>query len=304
MNPALPRPVSAVALLALICLVSLDPVATEARSAQDRQQRVAVTVLGRNDVPVTDLTIKDFTVREDRSNREIISVTPATAADHIVLLVDDSQATMPMVNDLRRGLTSFANAITSLDTPPALRLTTFGDRPTVRVDFTPSFSAISRGIDRIFPQAGAGGTLLEALIETCKDLRSRKIERPLILVFVNEQGPEFSNASRDQVAEAIREAGARLWTIVLEDRQGPGLSGAAHERSLVLGDVTVQSGGFTKAILNQQAIGAAFESAARAMASSYEITYARPESLIPPSRLQIEVRDNSLKVLAPRWTRP
>ncbi len=305
MHPALGRRLVAVAWLVSMGLADGGPVlATPLERTQDRTQRVTVTVLGRNDAPVTTLTAADLIVREDKAPREIIAMTPALAAGHIALLVDDSQATMQLVTDVREGLTKFADMMAAADTPPSLRLTTFGDRPTVRVDFTSSFSAISRGIDRIVPQAGAGATLLEAIVETCRDMRTRKIEQPIILAFVAEAGAEFSNASREEVTDALRSAGARLWTIVLTDRQGPPMSGPGHERSLVVGDVTVASGGFTKNVLNRQAIVPAFTAVATAMASSYEITFGRPDRLVPPSRLEIEARDRALKVVAPRWARP
>jgi hypothetical protein len=185
--------------------------------------------------------------------------------------------------------------------PPAMRLTTFGDRPTTVVDFNPSFSAISRGIDRVTPRPGAGATLLEAIDETAAALRRRKAQRPVIVAFVNEAGPEFGNLRHTNIAEALQRANASLWTIVLTARGGGGSSDAERERNMVLGDVTGQSGGRNQQILASLNIPSAFETLATQLTSRWEVTYGRPEALVPPSRLEIEARADGRQVVAPRW---
>lgn len=296
---ALALPATAVAVLCTLLLQGPGAIGIEAR--QTGQRSLTVAVLDRDDSPVTTLTTADVIVREDGVAREIVSVTPAPPPTEIVLLVDDSQAAAPVLRDLREALNSFTEAVTALDPAPAVRLTTFGDRPTVLVDFNPSFSAISRGIDRIAPRAGAGATLLEAIDETSGALRRREAERPVIVAFVSEAGPEFGNLRHDDIARALQAANASLWTVVLTQRGGGGTSDPERERDMVIGDVTRQSGGRTETVLASQNLLDAFATLAAQLGGRWEITYGRPETLIPPSRLEIDARDPAHQVLAPRW---
>ena len=271
-------------------------------AAQNNQRTVAVSVLGRNDLPVADLTVKDFTVREDGVVREVVRVSPAAPPATIALLIDDSQAAMPLIREIRNALTSFADIMADQSPVPAMRLATFGARPTTRVDFTPTFSAVSRGIDQITPSTGSGGTMLDAIIETCRDLRTRRLTGAVIVAFVAEAGPEFSTANHRQVHDALKSARASLWTIVLQDPDaGGGANGERRERALVTDSVTVESGGRNKVILSGQNLPKAFEDLAGVLLSRYEVTYGRPDTLIPPTRLEIAGRDRAWKVQVPRW---
>jgi hypothetical protein len=272
-----------------------------AAAPQTNQRSLAVGVLDKSGAPVADLTVDDVIVREDGVAREIVRVSPAPPPTEVVLLVDDSQAAAPLLRDLREALNGFANTMADLTPPPAVRLTTFGDRPTVVVDFNPSFSAISRGIDRITPRPGAGATLLEAIDETAGALERRRAQRPVIVAFVTEAGPEFGTLRHTNIAAALQRANASLWTIVLTQRGGGGSSDAERERDMVLGDVTRQSGGRNAQVLASQNIPAAFATLAAQLASRWEITYGRPETLVPPSKLEIQTRDTTRQVLAPRW---
>ena len=156
----------------------------------------------------------------------------------------------------------------------------------------------------MFPQPGAGATLLESLLETAADLRTRKAVRPIIVAFVAEAGPEFSNDRHTRVADALRESGAALWAVPLQDPQGQDLSDPGKERSMVLGDVTRQSGGFSLPVLSREGLTRAFETVAAALTSQYDVTYARPDTLIPPSRVAVSTRTPAHQVIAAQWTLP
>ncbi|MEO7192912.1 MAG: VWA domain-containing protein [Vicinamibacterales bacterium] len=268
---------------------------------ETRQRHLVVGVLGKNDIPTPSLTAKDFVIREDGIAREVVSVSSAAAPTHLVLLVDDSEAMQSLTIELRAGLEGFLERIRSGGQAPAVRLATFGERPNTQVEFTTTPAAITAGVERIAPRVGSGSMLLEALIETCRDLRTRHAERPVIVAFVNEQGPELSSDTHTEVINAVKSAGASLWTVVLQDQGGQGTSDPAHERAQVLAEATAQSGGFNKTILSRQGLPPAFQTVATALSSRYELTYVRPDSLIPPTRLDVQVRDRSLRVLASKW---
>lgn len=301
-RPAWPTVIVAAFSCAIALLAGSGTSVLDAEQARTRS--VNITVVNREGAPVPDVGSNALIVREDGIAREIVRIAPAPPPTHVALLIDDSEAATPLVRDLREAATGFANAIADLSPAPAVRLTTFGDRPTVLVDFNPSFSAVSRGIERIAPRPGAGATLLEALVETGRDLRTRKALRPVIVVFVVEGGPEFGTLRHTDVTDALRRAGASLWTIVLTSREGSGSSDADRERDIVLGDVTTQSGGRNRIVLASQQLPQAFAAVAAALAGQYEVTYGRPDTLIPPKRVDVEARDAALSVLTSRWATP
>jgi hypothetical protein len=105
------------------------------------------------------------------------------------------------------------------------------------------------------------------------------------------------------VADALREAGASLWTVTLQD-SAPGRSLEVRERASVTGDVTSWSGGLNTRVLSPQGLAAAFSSTTAAMLGRLDVTYGRPAALIPPTRVTVELRDRALKLSAPRWPGP
>ncbi len=275
--------------------------ATDTPAQQARERQVAVTVLSADGTPIPGLTPADFTVSEDGRTREVLRVAPNVPPSHVALLVDNSQATSSLVRELREGLTSLVTRLSDTAAPPEFQLTTFGDRPTVLAAFASPRTALDKAVAHVVPQAGAGARLLEAILETCRDLTPRHAPHPVILAFVAEAGPEFSDQPHEEVANALKAVGAELWTIVLQSRGGDESAGPARERAIVLGDVTRQSGGMNKIVLAAPGVAQAFGSVATALASTYDVTYSRPESFLPPKRLDVRVSRPGTTVLATQW---
>jgi hypothetical protein len=270
--------------------------------AQRVPQQADVIVVDRNNNPVTDLTVGDFIVREDGVAREVSAVGAGGPPSPVVLLIDNSQAAEPAIADLRKGLTSFVTALGAGESPVQIGLRTFGERPTKVADPTTG-SVVQLGIDRLFHRAGAGAHMLEAIVETTNDLVKAGAVRPAIVAFVVESGPEFSQDDRPRVAQALQRAGATLWVVVLQARSGALVNTPENrERSAVIGDGTVESGGLNIPVLSPQGITQAFERIRTLFASRVRITYARPDTLVPPETLEITTRREGLRVLAPRWT--
>lgn len=299
------RSILAVILVLASLVVSASRTAVRAQGAgADRQGQVTVAVLGKDDAPVTGLTEKNFVVREDNVAREVVKVTPGIGPSHLVLLVDDSQANTDAVSFLRDGLKGFITKVMAYTPAPQIRITTFGDRPTLRQDFTSVPATLTRQIDRIFAQTGAGARMLEAISETCRDLKTRRIPAAAVVVIVNEAGPEFSEESHTRIEEELRGAGATLWAVVLHDPRGGNQTSEGRERAMVLGDVTRDTGGMNKNVLGPQTLAPALDSVAAALVSQYAITYGRPDRLIPATRLSVETTDRNATVLVRRWATP
>ncbi|PIW26726.1 MAG: hypothetical protein COW30_13465, partial [Rhodospirillales bacterium CG15_BIG_FIL_POST_REV_8_21_14_020_66_15] len=68
------------------------------------------------------------------------------------------------------------------------------------------------------------------------------------------------------------------------------------------GDVGNRSGGRTSSVFDSNAIKPRLEDVATQLLGSLAITYGRPESLIPPEKLEVKVTKPDLRIAAPRWT--
>jgi len=266
-----------------------------------RERSVAISAIGPGDKPVTDLKISDVTVREDNREREVRRIAPAPPPTHVSLLADDSQSAKDAVQFLRTSLNGFIKRMLSGEQAPQIGFWTFGERPTRRADFSPNSAQVERAIERTFALQGSGSYLLEAIDEVCKDLRKRKAERPVIVAFVDERGPEFSNLLHTNVAETLKNAGASLWTITMQARnQNMGVP-ELRERAMVLGDVTGWSGGGNTTVLTPQALDGAFASVADQILGRLAVTYVRPEALVPPEKIEVTVKRPDVKLRVTRW---
>lgn len=269
-----------------------------------REQRVYASVVGRNDAPVTDLRAADIVVREDGVAREVVRLAPAPPPTHVGLVIDDSQVTQSVVAELRRSLWTLVAAAQNADPRPLVGLRTFGDRSTRLAAYSLSPETLQPSINRLFARPGSGAYLLDAIVDECADLVQLKAERPVIIVFVAEEGQEFSHAVHQRVEAALKDAGASLWTLTLQGRPVD-LLGApeARERAMVLTDVARASGGTARTVLTAQGLEQAMTRIINQIGARYEITYSRPDALIPPEQLAVTVTRPDVQVSAPSWPR-
>lgn len=291
------------ALLAVVFLIPAVPMVTglaAQRLVQQRHAYVSVTNAAGEAVP--GLTAADFVVREDDVAREVVAVSPAPLPSHLVLLVDDAQLE-PVLIEARAALRAFVAGMGTQPAPPEMALMLLADRPSMVVNFTRSDVAIDRSLSRLFSRPGAGSWVMDGIIDATRALKKAKAPRPAVVVFVNDASAEFSDSVRGRVADALKEIGASLWTVELQ-KSSPPQNLPARERAAVVGDITGWSGGMNKPVLSGQGLGKAFADLSAAMTSRYDITYGSPESMIPPSKLAVELRDKSLRLTSPRWPTP
>jgi hypothetical protein len=130
-------------------------------SAQRASKRVYVSAQDAFGAPVLNLTAADFDVTENGSKREVTRVTPGTAPMRIVLLVDSSTATQPMMTVFRQALNTFVDAL-----PPQHEISFITSGGQIRVRTQPSTdrAQLKSSIGLLASEGGANA-FLETLIE-------------------------------------------------------------------------------------------------------------------------------------------
>jgi hypothetical protein len=205
----------------------------------------------------------------------------------IAILVDNSTAARDNISHIRTALPTFVAALT--DGPAGQKnevsIIAIGERPTVLADYTTSRAALQKGIDRIWSLRDTGAYLLDGIPEVCQGFKKREAMRPVIVALTAE-GPEFSNRQHDQVIDPLKATGAAFNALVI-GRPSSSLSSEARERNMVLDEGPRVTGGARMDILAIEGLAPRLKQLADQLTHQYKVTYARPQSLIPPERFAV-----------------
>ena len=262
--------------------------------AQAPERVIYVSVFDESSrAPVPDLGMDTFVVREDGVRREVLRVTPAISPMAVAILVDNSQPATATIPDLRRGLETFIQRLAGIG---PVALIGIADRPTILVDYTTDDKALMQGAQRIFAVPDSGATLLDAIVETARGIRRREEDR-VAIVAVTTENVEFSTLHFTQVLEPLKECGAALHAIVLQNPQGSLESDSARNRASVLDRAPKQSGGVRWDVLTSMAYEGRLAELAANLKAQYRVVYSHPDSLIPPERIEVEVTKPGLKAV-------
>jgi hypothetical protein len=244
-----------------------------------------VSALDDAGAPVPGLGPADFVVREDNMAREILKVEPAAASMQIAVIVDTSQAARNDISQMRTSLPGFVATLTGAEPKNEVALIAIGERPTVFTNYTFSTIELQKGIDRIWAAQGSGAYFLDGMIEVCQGFKKRAATRPVIVAILGE-GPEFSNRQYDQVLAPLRATGAAFHAITL-GRPSGSISDEARNRGLVLDQGPRQTGGRREELLTPMALDGKLKLLADEITHQYKVTYARPQTLIPPEKVTV-----------------
>ena len=256
------------------------------RTTQDRT--LFVSVLDQDGAPVPDLGTSDFVVKEDNVTREILRVSPADEPMQIAVLVDTSQAARSQIPYMRQALPDFAAILTAPNEAgrrSEIAIVGVGERPTILSEYSSDPAQVKKGIDRIWSAPSSGMYLLDAIVEVSQGLKKREASRPVIVAIAT-AGVEFSNRYHDQVLDPLKAVGAAFYVLVL----GPpdtSLSIESRERAIVLDEGPRVTGGYYEQLLAGLALPQKLKLLANQLKHEYKVTYARPESLIPPEKITV-----------------
>jgi VWFA-related protein len=266
--------------------------ATLALAAQARERIAYVSVIdGKTLAPVTDATPDAIAIREDGTRREILRMTRATSPMPVAVIVDNSQAMAASIADLRRSLATF---IKTVDGIGPIGIFTVADRPTILQEYTTSQEELLAAVARLFHAPDSGATLLDTLADVSRGLGKRETDRAAIVVVTGEH-TEFGNLHYTNVLDRVREAEAMMYAIVLVNPSGSTATDEARNRATVLDRGPRESGGMRIDVLTSMAVESQLKVFGEMLKSQYRVTYSRPESLIPPERVQVSAAKPGLE---------
>jgi VWFA-related protein len=262
--------------------------------AQAQQRAIYTSVLDKEGNPVEGLTVADFVVREDNVAREVLRVEPATAPMQIALLVDNSQRSNNTIRDIRDAAAEFIKGVTGSGMKNEVAVIAVAERPTIRVDYTSDQAKLLKGA-ALFTQPNSGAYMLDGILETSQGLKKREATRP-VLVAIATNGPELSNRYHDQVLRPMNDIGAALHVVMVGPPPTDFTTDEGRERAYVFATGSEGSGGRYDNVLAASALPARLKQVASELTHQYLVTYARPQTLIPPEHVKITGKRQDLIV--------
>lgn len=264
--------------------------ATAPLRAQNRQRAMYVSVVDAKGAPAENIGPNDLIIKEDNVTREVLRVTPATDPIHIALLVDTSQAAQTFIRDYRQAVPAFLDIVLGEESSGEnqVALIGIGERPTILTDYTSTRAQLTAGVNRLFSIPQSGTYLLDAITEVGQGLQKRGAERAVMVAIMSE-GPELSNGNYRHVLDRLKASGATLHVVSVG---AP--TNMAEDRSLTLSLGTKNSGGRYDTVLIPSALTVRLKDVAREIVGQYRVTYARPDSLIPPEKVEVSARREGL----------
>jgi VWFA-related protein len=285
MPTALPRrsartvaPAVALVSVALLCLAVV-------RAQAPRERTMYVSAVDQRGEPVEGLGPGDFVIREDGAAREVLRVTRAIDPIDIAILVDDSAASEELIPRVREALRAF---IPKMSKGNQIAIVGLADRPTILANYTANTKLLEDAIGLLWPRTRAGSTLLDAIYEVSRGLEKRETPRAVITPVVTDGG-DFANRQYEQVMEEVKRAGAAIHAITVGNFSATD-DEELRNRGRLLAEGTRTTGGQRVNLLTPISVQQAFDRLARELSSQYKVVYGRPESLIPPAKVEVSAR--------------
>jgi VWFA-related protein len=250
-----------------------------------RERTMFVSAVDQKGEPVEGLGPRDFIIREDGAEREVLRVSRATEPIDIAILVDDSAASEGVIPRVREGLKSF---ITAMSRGNQIAIIGLADRPTILANYTSNTKLLQDAIGLLWPRTRAGSTFMDALYEVSRGLETRETPRAVIIPVITDGG-DFAYRQYEQVMPEVKKAEVAIHAVTVGD-----FNSIDHEevrnRGRVLAEGTKGTGGQRVNLLTPMAVQSSLERLARELSSQYKVVYGRPDSLIPPEKIEVSAR--------------
>ena len=292
-----------------LCLILLPGAlsAQRASPAVPHVRTVYVSAIDRQNLPVTDLGVRDFVLKEGGDVREILKVEPATAPMRIAIIVDDSGTgifRVPVANFVNQLLGRAEFAIKHV-IAQAQRL----------VDYTSDVDRLRAAILRlgVRGETPEGGRVVEAVFDTSKELHN--VERPVIILLTDTYAA-YSSLPAHHVLSELQNSGALFYVVAIarlaplnpssvptaKDRPADLLE---HQLDInrVLGDGPKQSGGRRMEIAGLGGMIPELQGVAAELRYQYQITYLVPAGEKLNQKMNVSTKRRGVSVRAPARAR-
>ena len=273
--------------LALMLFVFGEPCTNQVVSAQSQSFFISFT--DADGVPVTDLNRQEVGVELDGERGETLNLEPIDWPVRVTVFVDNGTGTRPMLDDMREGLSLFADAL-----PPDVEvaIATTGGRPQFWARHTTDRDELTDAIGAIAP-ARDSATFLDALYEEAERMYEDEEEYFPVIVMVATNGPEGSVRVRDrpfrEMMERLLANGTTVHTLMFTH---PSVSGAPQMRWAI--DIGKATGGSYRGLSAATGFRTLLRQLAedlsrkhRLVSNQYRLTYAAPESASDPPAIRV-----------------
>ena len=266
---------------AALCLAVTTPLGAQA----PRERTMYVSAVDEKGEPVEGLGPNDFIIREDGAAREVLRVSRAVDPIDIAILVDNSAASEQLTPRVREALRAF---VAKMSKGNEIAIIGLADRPTILANYTANTALLEKAIGLLWPQTRSGTTLLDAVYEVSRGLEKRETPRAVIIPVITDGG-DFVNHQYEQVIEELKRAGAAIHAVTVGT-----FNSTDHDelrnRGRLLAEATRSSGGQRVNLLTPMSVQQTLERLARELSSQYKVVYGHPESLIPPTKIEVSAR--------------
>ncbi|MEO7132879.1 MAG: hypothetical protein ABI024_01550 [Vicinamibacterales bacterium] len=280
----------------LACVIAIPMVL----SAQSVPKRIFVSALDDGGRPVADLTAADFQITEDGVTRPVTRVITGSSPLRIVLMVDSSTPTAPMMNNFRIALNAFADL---LPAQHEIGFITTGGQIRVRTQPSADREKLKAEIAR-FASEGGANAFLETMIESDnRFLKPAPTQWPVLVIVTTDNGDTRREPDIDRYNRFMRDFLARggiAHAVVIAGKQ----SGPVTDLTQNLVENT---GGIYVSIVVDSGLPERLKNIAQrlsddhhVMAERYEVEFTGDAKLLQPAMVVKTGRDGIRLQMSPR----
>lgn len=278
--------------------------------------RVNASVTDRNGRAIAGMQDADFVVYEDGSERQIVTVTPASEPFNLVLMLDVSGSVEERIDFIRKAARDFLRTASPQD---RISIISFNEDIKIISNFTTDRTLLSKRLDEL--DAGGSTALYDALGYTLVDaLKPLRGERTAVVI-MSDGDDNKSFVPFPAILEAVIESGALIYPLYVPSGLIP--EGSVPRPSLTVDPMRSKyltittraseegeklasvSGGLFYPIKRLEDLQKAYDDVVAQMRTAYTITYSSTANGTGHRRVRVRAnRDGASVRLSPAVTTP